>query len=29
VRVMEQPIEERSHRGGVAQQLAPIVHGSV
>ena len=29
VRVMEQPIEQRGDGGGVAEQLAPVVDGSV
>jgi hypothetical protein len=29
VRVMEQPIEERGDGGGVAEQLAPVIHRSV
>src|SRR5437773_7483345 len=29
VRMMEQPIEQRGDGGGVAEQLAPIIHGSV
>jgi hypothetical protein len=29
VRVMEEAIEQRGDRGGVAQQLAPVVDGSV
>ena len=29
VRVMEQPIEERRDGGGIAQQLPPVVDGSI
>jgi hypothetical protein len=29
VRVMEQPIEQCRHRGGVAEQLSPVVDGSI
>jgi len=29
VRVMEQPIEQCGHGGRVAEQFAPVVHGSV
>jgi len=29
VRVVEQPVEQRGHRGGVAEQLAPVVDGPI
>src|SRR6476660_4717741 len=29
VRMMEQPIEQRGDRGGVAEQLSPVVDGSI
>ena len=29
VRVVEQPIEQRGHGGGIAEELAPILDGPV